>query len=71
MHSLPPPNQNTSQYENSGNAHVQGIEMETKVDIIRDNYIFMNYTFQNTNLSTFVSGRRSREEGDDRDDLPA
>ena len=101
LHSLPPPNQNTSQYENSGNSHVQGIEMETKVDIIKDNYIFMNYTFQdprdnhgndlpfvaqhygnfgvnvhywkyiNTNLSTFVSGRRSREEGDDRDDLPA
>ncbi|MBI2447402.1 MAG: TonB-dependent receptor [Candidatus Omnitrophica bacterium] len=101
LRSLPPPNQSTSQYDNFGDAHVQGIEMETKVDIIKDNYIFMNYTFQdprdnhgndlpfvaqhygnfgvnvhywkyiNTNMSTFVSGRRSREEGDDRDDLPA
>lgn len=93
--------QTTSVYENSGDAHVQGVEMETKVDIAKDNYVFMNYTFQNpednrgndlpfvaqhygnfgvnihywkyinTNLSTFVSGSRSREEGDDRDDLPA
>ena len=91
----------TARYDNFGDAHVQGIEMETKVDIIKDNYVFMNYTFQNpednrgnglpfvaqhygnfgvnvhywkyinTNLSTFVSGTRSREEGDDRDDLPA
>ncbi|TVL99982.1 MAG: hypothetical protein CV087_15780 [Candidatus Brocadia sp. WS118] len=101
LHSLPPPNQNTSQYENAGNAHVQGIEMETKVNIVKDNYIFMNYTFQNpednhgndlpfvaqhygnfgvnvhypkyinTNLSTFVSGSRSREDDDPRDDLSA
>ncbi len=93
--------QNTSRYENFGDAHVQGVEMETKVDIVKGNYVFMNYTFQNaedddgddlpfvanqkgnfgvnahywkyinTNLSTFVSGRRSREEGDARDDLPA
>ncbi len=93
--------QNTSRYENFGDAHVQGIEMETKADIAKGNYVFMNYTFQNaedddgddlpfvanqkgnfgvnahywkyinTNLSTFVSGRRSREEGDARDDLPA
>ena len=69
-------------------------------NIIKDNYVFMNYTFQNpednhgndlpfvaqhkgnfgvnvhywkyinTNLSSFVSGRRSREEGDPRGDLP-
>ncbi|MDQ1271968.1 MAG: hypothetical protein QG591_598, partial [Planctomycetota bacterium] len=88
-------------YENFGNAHVQGIEMETRVNIVKDNYVFMNYTFQNpednrgndlpfvaqhhgnfgvnvhswkyinTNLSTFVSGTRSREEGDDRNNLPA
>jgi len=88
-------------YENFGDANVQGIEMETKADIVKGNYVFMNYTFQNaegddgddlpfvanqkgnfgvnahywkyinTNLSTFVSGRRSREEGDARDDLPA
>ena len=29
------------------------------------------WKFINTNLSTFVSGRHSREEGDNRDDLPA
>ncbi len=88
-------------YENFGDAHVQGIEMETRVNIVKDNYVFMNYTFQNpednrgndlpfvaqhkgnfgvnvhswkyinTNLSTFVSGTRSREEGDDRNNLPA
>ena len=29
------------------------------------------WKYINTNLSTFVSGRRSREEGDNRDDLPA
>ena len=94
-------NQNTSRYENFGDAHIQGVEMETKVDIAKGNYVFMNYTFQdpkdddgddlpfvarhkgnfgvnvhywkyiNTNLSAFVSGRRSREEDDTRDDLPA
>ena len=93
--------QNTSRYENFGDAHIQGVEMETKVDITKGNYVFMNYTFQspeddngddlpfvakhkgnfgvnvhywkyvNTNLSTFVSGRRFREEDDTRDDLPA
>ncbi len=96
-----PTTQNTSRYENFGDAHVQGIETETKVDIAKGNYVFMNYTFQNpedddgddlpfvakqkgnfgvnvhywkylnTNVSTFVSGRRSREAGDTRDDLPA
>ena len=93
--------QNTSRYENFGDARIQGVEMETKVDITKGNYVFMNYTFQspedddgdklpfvaehkgnfgvnvhhwkyiNTNLSAFVSGSRSREEGDTRDDLPA
>ncbi|OHB35549.1 MAG: hypothetical protein A2Y08_04425 [Planctomycetes bacterium GWA2_40_7] len=93
--------QNTLRYENFGDAHVQGIEMETKVDIAKGNYVFMNYTFQNpedddgndlpfvaqhkgnfgvnvhcwkyinTNLSTFVSGTRSREVDDERDDLPS
>lgn len=93
--------QNTSRYENFGDARIQGVEMETKVDIAKGNYVFMNYTFQdtedgegenlpfvakhkgnlgvnahywkyiNTNLSTFVSGRRSREKDDTRDDLPA
>jgi len=38
---------NTLRFENFGNAHVQGIELKTKVDIIKDNYLFMNYTFQN------------------------
>ncbi|NUO10511.1 MAG: TonB-dependent receptor [Candidatus Brocadia sp.] len=91
----------SSRFENLTNAHVQGIEMETKVDISASNYIFMNYTFQNpednegndlpfvaqhkgnfginvhhwkyinTNISTFVSGRRSRIDTDPRDDLPA
>ncbi|MEK7700026.1 MAG: TonB-dependent receptor [Planctomycetota bacterium] len=94
-------NQNTFRYGNFGDAHVQGIETETKVDISKGNYLFMNYTFQNpednhgndlpsvaqhkgnfgvnvhywkyinTNLSTFISGRRSRDEGDARDDRPA
>jgi len=93
--------QNTSRYENFGDARIQGVEMETKVDITKGNYVFMNYTFQspedddgdnlpfvakhkgnfgvnvhywkyiNTNLSTFVSGPRSREEDDTRDDMPA
>ncbi len=93
--------QNTSQYENFGDAQVQGVEVETKIDITKGNYAFMNYTFQNTedddgddlpfvaehkgnfgvnvhcwkylntNLSTFVSGKRSREDTDARDDLPA
>lgn len=96
-----PNTQNTSRYENFGDAHVQGIETETKIDITKGNYVFMNYTFQNpedgngddmpfvaqhfgnfgvnthywkyinTNLSTFVSGRRSREGDDTRDNLPA
>jgi len=91
----------TTRYENFGDAHVQGIETETKIDITKGNYIFMNYTFQNpedgngddmpfvaqhfgnfgvnvhywkyinTNLSTFVSGSRSREADDNREDLPA
>lgn len=34
-------------YENSGDAHVQGVEMEAKVDISQDTYVFMNYTFKN------------------------
>jgi len=93
--------QNTSRFENFGNAHVQGFEMETKVDITEGNYVFMNYTFQhsaddngddlpfvaqhtgnfgvnvhywkyiNTNLNTFISGSRSREADDTRDDLPS
>ncbi|MCF6154483.1 MAG: TonB-dependent receptor [Candidatus Brocadia sp.] len=96
-----PTAQGTSHFENFGDAHVQGIEMETRVDIVKDNYVFMNYTFQNpednrgnelpfvaqhkgnfgvnvhypkyinTNLSTFISGTRSREDNDPRDDLPA
>ncbi|MDE2217675.1 MAG: TonB-dependent receptor [Planctomycetota bacterium] len=90
----------TSRYENFGNARVHGVEAETKVDISKGNYVFMNYTFQdpeddnrrdlpfiaehkgnfgvnmrhwkyiNTNLSTFVSGSRSRESTDTRRDLP-
>ena len=91
----------TSLFQNYGDAHIQGVEMETKIDICKNNYVFMNYSFQNpednhgndlpfvtqhkgnfgvnahywkyinTNLSTFVSGTRSREVGDSRDDLPA
>ena len=87
-------NQNTLRYENFGDARIQGIETETRVDITKGNYVFLNYTFQNpedddgndlpfvtkhkgnigvnvhhwkymnTNLSTFVSGRRFREEDD-------
>jgi len=88
-------------YENLTNAHVQGFEVETRVDISKGNYIFMNYTFKNpededgndlplvaqhtgnfgvnvhlwkyinTNLSAFFSGRRSRIDTDEREDLPA
>ena len=39
--------QSAFRYENFGDARVQGIEMETKVDITSGNYVFMNYTFQN------------------------
>ncbi|HJW87287.1 MAG TPA: TonB-dependent receptor, partial [Candidatus Brocadiaceae bacterium] len=93
--------QNTSRFENTGKAYIQGFETETKVDIMKGNYVFMNYTFQNaeddngddmpyvaqqkgnfgvnvhywkylnTNLSTFISGPRSREVGDTRDDVPS
>lgn len=96
-----PTTNTTTQYDNFGDAHIQGIETETKIDITKGNYVFMNYTFQNpedgdgddmpfvaqhfgnfgvnahywkyinTNLSTFLSGRRSREEDDTRNDLPA
>ena len=85
---------------NAGDARVQGIEMETKVDITKGSYLFMNYTFQdtedddgnslpfvakhhgnfgininypkyiNTNLYTYITGKRSRESDDTRDDLP-
>jgi len=94
-------NLNTSRYENFGDAHIQGVEMEAKVDMAKGNYVFMNYTFQdpkdddgddlpfvarhkgnlgvnvnywkyiNSNLSTFISGKRFREEDDTRGDLPA
>ncbi len=94
-------NTTTFRYENFTDAHIQGVEMETKVDIAKGNYVFMNYTFQNpednhgndmpfvaqhkgnigvnvhywkymnTNISSFISGKRSREEGDGRNDLPA
>ncbi len=90
-----------SQYDNYGNAYIHGIEFESRVNFNQNNYLFMNYTFQdtndengknlpfiakhkgnfgvnmqpwkyvNTNLSTFVSGKRYREEGDSRDDLPS
>ena len=52
------PIQNTISYDNIGDARVQGIEMETKVNISNGNYIFMNYTFQNP-------------EDDDGNDLPS
>ncbi len=42
-----PTAQNTSQFENFGDANVQGIETETRVDITKGNYVSMNYTFQN------------------------
>ncbi|MBM4053137.1 MAG: TonB-dependent receptor [Planctomycetes bacterium] len=38
--------QESSRYENFGDAHIQGIEAEIKIDILNGNYIFMNYTFQ-------------------------
>lgn len=37
----------TSQFENLGDAHVQGIEMEARVNITKGNYLLMNYTYQN------------------------
>lgn len=93
--------QNTSRFENAGKAYVQGFETETKVNIMKESYVFMNYTFQNpeddngddlpfvaqhkgnfgvnvhywkyinTNVNTFISGPRSREVGDTRDDMPS
>ncbi|MDR4507977.1 MAG: TonB-dependent receptor [Candidatus Brocadiaceae bacterium] len=91
---------NISRYENMGDAHIQGIEFETQVNITKGNYVYMNYTFQdpqdnhgktlpnvskhkgnvgmnaapwkyvNANLNAFFSGKRYREEGDARNDLP-
>jgi iron complex outermembrane receptor protein len=96
-----PDNSGALLYQNYGDAHIQGVEMETKVDICKNNYVFMNYSFQNpednhgndlpfvtqhkgnfgvntqywkyvnTNLSTFISGTRPREDDDGRNDLPA
>ena len=93
--------QNTSRFENAGKAYVQGFETETKVNIMKESYLFMNYTFQNaeddngdnmpyiaqhkgncgvnvhywkymnTNVNTFISGTRSRDVADTRDDMPA
>ena len=93
--------QNMSRFENAGKAYIQGFEMETKVHIMKDSYIFTNYTFQNaedgngdnmpyvaqhkgncgvnvhywkymnTNVNTFISGPRTREVGDTRDDMPS
>ncbi|MCF6151137.1 MAG: TonB-dependent receptor [Candidatus Kuenenia stuttgartiensis] len=95
------PGSTTLRYENYGDGHVHGVEMETNVDIGGGNYLFMNYSFQdpnddngndlpyvarhkgnfgvnvrywkyiNTNVNTFVSGRRSREADDARDDMPS
>ena len=49
--------QNTSRYENFGDAHIQGVEMETKVDIAKGNYVFMNYTFRPPDLGkTIIAG---------------
>ncbi|MCF6148102.1 MAG: TonB-dependent receptor [Candidatus Kuenenia sp.] len=36
-------------FKNEDNARVQGIEVETKIYIFRGNYVYMNYTFQDTN----------------------
>jgi iron complex outermembrane receptor protein len=96
-----PPAQSTSRYENFGDAYIQGIEAETRIDISDEINIFMNYTYQdaqdeeghnmpfvakhkgnfginvkypkyiNTNLSAFFSGKRYREVGDIRDDMPS
>ena len=44
----PPGNQVSARFENYGDARVQGIEAETKIDIVKKNYLFMNYTFQDT-----------------------
>ncbi|MBM4053674.1 MAG: TonB-dependent receptor [Planctomycetes bacterium] len=90
-----------NKYDNYGDAYIHGIEFESQINIAKNNYLFMNYTFQdpndesgknlpfvakhkgnfgvnvqpwkyiNTNLSTFVSGKRYREEGDSRNDLPS
>ena len=42
---------NTTTGVNAGSAHIRGIEAETKVDITKGNYVFMNYTYQNTDDS--------------------
>lgn len=36
----------TWQYDNFGDAHIQGFEVETKVNVSPGNYVFFNYTFQ-------------------------
>jgi len=38
--------QETRRYDNFGDAHVQGIEAETRIDIGKGNYVFFNYTYQ-------------------------
>ncbi|MCF6148334.1 MAG: TonB-dependent receptor [Candidatus Kuenenia sp.] len=93
--------QETWQYDNFGDAHIQGFEVETKINVSQGNYVFFNYTYQdpeddhgnelpfvakhkgniginaqpckyiNTNLSAFFSGKRYREEDDDRADMPS
>ena len=41
-----PAKQSTTRYENYGDARIQGIEAETKIDLAKKTYVFMNYTFQ-------------------------
>ncbi|TVM03498.1 MAG: hypothetical protein CV087_05110 [Candidatus Brocadia sp. WS118] len=43
-------NPNVSVFENVGEAWVQGIEMETKIDISKGTYLFMNYSFQDSGV---------------------
>ncbi|MBM4054257.1 MAG: TonB-dependent receptor [Planctomycetes bacterium] len=38
--------QETWQYDNFGDAHIQGFEAETKINISQGNYVFFNYTYQ-------------------------
>ncbi len=91
----------TARYDNLNDAHIQGIEAETRIDIGEKINAFMNYSFLdaqdedghnmpsvakhkgnigvnvqypkyiNTNLNAFISGKRYRDTGDTRDDMPA
>jgi hypothetical protein len=54
-----PTSQTTSRFENFGDASVQGIETETRIDINKGNYVFINKDLRN---QLFGDKARSAEE---------